>query len=230
MILFLLEHEFHEFTRIMIIVKTTNGDQFINDATVNRVAHNKDTHTVTIHKGTVGTFQYAEHTIEHVEGVIYTNEAQATQWQDEGSLIKKLQGIIDQQKHELGFLNEMVKRLQSDLRHYSSNIIQVINYRKEGDMSDETAKRIRDDAETMKGKGNANIWEYRHPYDKEHEGEEYIEGKVIQTLREEVETLSHSLSELKDEMETMKRRHAIHVTDIYARTLWQRIVNKTIEP
>ena len=29
----------------MIIVKTTNGDEFINDATVNRVAHNRDTHT-----------------------------------------------------------------------------------------------------------------------------------------------------------------------------------------
>jgi polyhydroxyalkanoate synthesis regulator phasin len=107
---------------------------------------------------------------------------------------------------------------------------QVINYRKDGDMSDETAKRIRDDAETMKASGNKNIWELRHPYDKEHEGEEYIEGKVIQTLREEVETLSHSVLELKDEIKTMKRRHAIHITDIYARTLWQRIVNKTVEP
>ena len=118
----------------MIIIKTTNGDEFINDATVNRVAHNRDTHTVTIHKGTVGTFEYAEHTIEHVEGVIYTNEAQAAQWKDEGSLMKQLQDIIYRQKHELEFLGEQVKRLQSDLRHYSSDIIQVINYRKEGEM------------------------------------------------------------------------------------------------
>lgn len=217
----------------MIIIKTSNGDVLVNDQQMKMVEHDHANHVVRLidTSGMIGL--HARHpyaTIEHVEAVIYTNNAQPTEWKDDGSLVKSLQGIIDRQKYDLGFLNEMVKRLQSDLRHYSSNIIQVINYRKEGDMSDETAKRIRDDAETMKNKGNANIWEFRHPYDKEHEGEEYIEGKVIQTLREEVETLSHSLSELKDEMETMKRRHAIHVTDIYARTLWQRIINKTVEP
>lgn len=90
--------------------------------------------------------------------------------------------------------------------------------------------RIRTEAETMKDKGNSNLWEYRHPYNKEHEGEEYTEGKVIQQQNEQIETLSRSVSELKDEMETMRRRHAIHVTDIYARTLWQRILNKTVEP
>lgn len=217
----------------MIIIKTSNGDVLVNDQQMKMVEHDHANHVVRVTdtSGTMGlAMRHPYATIEHVEAVIYTNNAQPTEWKDEGSLVKSLQGIIDRQKYDLGFLNEMVKRLQSDLRHYSSNIIQVINYRKEGEMSDETAKRIRDDAETMKNKGNANIWEYRRPYDKEHEGEEYIEGKVIQTLREEVETLSHSLSELKDEMETMKRRHAIHVTDIYARTLWQRIVNKTVEP
>ena len=217
----------------MIIIKTSNGDVLVNDQQMKMVEHDHANHVVRLIDtgGTMGL--HARHpyaTIEHVEAVIYTNNAQPTEWKDEGSLVKSLQGIIDRQKYDIGFLNEMVKRLQSDLRHYSSNIIQVINYRKEGEMSDETAKRIRDDAETMKNKGNANIWEYRHPYDKEHEGEQYIEGEVIQTLRDEVETLSHSLSELKDEMETMKRRHAIHVTDIYARTLCQRIVNKTVEP
>ena len=217
----------------MIIIKTSNGDVLVNDQQMKMAEHDHANHVVRLidTSGTMGL--HARHpyaTIEHVESVIYTNNAQPTEWKDDGSLVKSLQGIIDRQKYDLGFLNEMIKRLQSDLRHYSSNIIQVINYRKEGDMSDETAKRIRDDAETMKNKGNANIWEYRHPYDKEHEGEEYTEGKVIQQMDEQIETLSHSLSELKDEMETMRRRHAIHVTDIYARTLWQRIVNKTVEP
>lgn len=217
----------------MIIIKTSNGDVLVNDQQMKMVEHDHANHVVRLidTSGTIGL--HARHpyaTIEHVEGIIYTNNAQSTSWKDEGSLVKSLQGIIDRQKYDLGFLNEMIKRLQSDLRHYSSNIIQVINYRKEGEMSDETAKRIRDDAETMKDKGNANLWENRHPYDKEHEGEEYTEGKVIQQQNEQIETLSHSLSELKDEMETMRRRHAIHVTDIYARTLWQRIFNKTVKP
>lgn len=215
----------------MIIIKTTNGDEFINDATVNRVAHNRDTHTVTIHKGTVGTFQYAEHTIEHVEGVIYTNEAQATQWQDEGSLIKKLQGIIDQQKHELGFLNEMVKRLQSDLRHYSSNIIQVINYRKEGEMSAETAKRIRDDAETMKASGNRNIWELCAPYDKEQPNSKSAETALIGELNEQLESSFSNIRQLEEklkEADRMKEAYKQGSERLYERNLWQRIVNEPV--
>lgn len=215
----------------MIIVKTTNGDQFINDETVNRVAHHRDTHTVTIHKGTVGTFQYAEHTIEHVEGVIYINEAQATSWSDEGSLIKKMQDVIDQQKHELGFLNEQVKRLQSDLRHYSSDIIQVINYRKDGEMSDETAKRIRDDAETMKASGNRNIWELRAPYDKEHPDSKTAETALIGELNEQLESSFASIRQLEaklKEAERMKEAYKQGSERLYERNLWQRIVNEPV--
>lgn len=215
----------------MIIIKTTNGDEFINDATVNRVAHNRDTHTVTIHKGTVGTFQYAEHTIEHVECVIYINEAQETQWQDEGSLIKKLQDIIDQQKHELGFLNEQVKRLQSDLRHYSSDIIQVINYRKKGEMSDETAKRIRDDAETMKVSGNMNIWELRTSYEKEQPDSKSAETALIGELNEQLESSLASIRQLEEklkEAERMKEAYRDGSERLYERNLWQRIVNEPV--
>ena len=215
----------------MIIIKTTNGDQFINDATVNRVAHNRNTHTVTIHKGTVGTFEYAEHTIEHVEGVIYTNEAQATSWSDEGSLIKKMQDVIDQQKHELEFLGEMVKRLQSDLRHYSSDIIQVINYRKEGEMSDETAKRIRDDAETMKASGNMNIWELRTSYEKEQPDSKSAETALIGELNEQLESSFSNIRQLEaklKEAERMKEAYRQGSERLYERNLWQRIVNEPV--
>ena len=215
----------------MIIVKTTNGDQFINDATVNRVAHHRDTHTVTIHKGTVGTFEYAEHTIEHVEGVIYTNEAQAAQWKDEGSTIKKMQDIIDKQKHELGFLGEQVKRLQSDLRHYSSDIIQVINYLKEGEMSAETAKRISDYAETIKASGNRNIWELRASYDKEHPDSKSAETALIAELNEQLESSFASIRQLEaklKEAERMKEAYKQGSERLYERNLWQRIVNEPV--
>ena len=195
----------------MIIVKTTNGDQFINETAVSRVEHCKDTHTVNIYKGTVGTFQYAEHTIEHVEGICYSNESQPTNWSDEGSLIKKLQGIIDQQKHELGFLNEMVKRLQSDLRHYSSNIIQVINYRKDGEMSDETA--------------NA-------PYEKEHPDSKTAETALIGELNEQLESSFASIRRIEAQLKEavrMKEAYKRGSEKLYARTLWQRILNKKVE-
>jgi hypothetical protein len=217
----------------MIIIKTSNGDVLVNDQQMKMVEHDHANHVVRVTdtNGTMGlAMRHPYATIEHVEGIIYTNNAQPTEWKDEGSFVKSLQGIIDRQKYDIGFLNDMIKRLQSDLRHYSSNIIQIINYHTKEEMSDDIANRIRTEAETMKDKGNSNLWEYRHPYNKEHEGEEYTEGKVIQQQNEQIETLSRSVSEMKDEMETMRRRHAIHVTDIYARTLWQRILNKTVEP
>lgn len=217
----------------MIIIKTSNGDVLVNDQQMKMVEHDHANHVVRVTdtSGTMGlAMQHPYATIEHVEGIIYTNNAQPTEWKDEGSLVKSLQGIIDRQKYDIGFLSEMIKRFQSDLRYHSSNIIQIINYHTKEEMSDDIAKRIRNEADKMNDKGNANLWEYRHPYDKEHEGEEYTEGKVIQQQDEQIETLSRSVRELKDEMETMIRRHVIHVTDIYARSLWQRILNKTVEP
>jgi len=217
----------------MIIIKTSNGDVLVNEQQMKMVEHDHANHVVRL-TDTSGTMRLAMRhpyvTIERVEGIIYTNNAQPTEWKDEGSLVKSLQGIIDRQKYDLGFWREMIKRLQSDLRHYSSKIIQIINYHTKEEMSNDIANRIRNEVETMKDKGNENLWEYRHPYDKEHEGVEYTERKVIQIQNEQIETLSRSVSELKDEMETMRRRHAIHVTDIYARSLWQRILNKTVEP
>lgn len=215
----------------MIIVKTTNGDQFINDTTVSMVAHHKDTHTVTIHKGTSGTSQYAENTIEHVETVIYTNEAQATQWKDAGSIIKKMQDVIDEQKHELGFLGEMVKHLQSDLRHYSSNIIQVISYRKEGEITEETAKRIRDEAEKMKASGYRNIWELRAPYDKEHPDSKSTETALIAELNEQLENSFANIRQLEEKLQEAVRTKEAYKQDcerLYKRNLWQRIVNEPI--
>lgn len=217
----------------MIIIKTSNGDVLVNDQQMKMVEHDHANHVVRLidTSGTMGTLmRHPYATIEHVEAVIYTNNAQPTEWKDEGSLVKSLQGIIDKQKDDINFQTETIQRLRSDLRLHAGNIIQMVNYRSKEEISDDMAKRIRDEADKINEKGNEDLWQYRHTFNKEHEGKEYIEGKVIQTLREEVETLSHSLSEMKDQMETMRRRHLIHVTDIYARTLWQRILNKTVKP
>ena len=220
----------------MIIIKTSNGDVLVNDQQMKMVEHDHANHVVRVTdtSGTMGlAMRHPYATIEHVEAVIYTNNAQPTEWKDEGSLVKSLQGIIDRQKYDLGFLNEMVKRLQSDLRHYSSNIIQVINYRKEGDMSDETAKRIRDDAETMKGKGNANIWELRAPYEKEHPDSKTAETALIGELNEQLESSFASIRRIEAQLKEavrMKEAYKHGSEKLYARTLWQRIVNKTVEP
>ena len=217
----------------MIIIKTSNGDVLVNDQQMKMVEHDHANHVVRLidASGTMPLrMRHPYATIEHVEEVIYTNEAQPTEWKDEGSLVKSLQDIIDKQKNDLRLLGNMVKLLQDDLRHHSGNIIQVVNYHKEGEMSDDIANRIRNDAEAMKKSSNMKIWDFCAPYEKDKPDSKSAETALIAEQNEQIETLSHALSELKDEMETMRRRHAIHLTDIYARNLWQRIFNKTVTP
>ena len=80
----------------MIIVKTKNGDRFINDKAVTIVAHDREKAVVNAHGDKGLSFH-----IEDVEGIIYTNDAQPVSWKDEGSEIERLQKKLDEQL-ELG--------------------------------------------------------------------------------------------------------------------------------
>ena len=80
----------------MIIVKTKNGDRFINDKAVTMVEHDRVNAVVNAH-GEKGAYYH----IEDVEGIIYTNDAQPVSWKDEGSEIERLQKKLDEQR-ELG--------------------------------------------------------------------------------------------------------------------------------
>jgi hypothetical protein len=77
----------------MIIVKTKNGDRFINDKAVTIVAHDREKAVVNAH-GENGAYYH----IEDVEGIIYTNDAQPTSWKDEGSEIQRLMKSLDEQR------------------------------------------------------------------------------------------------------------------------------------
>ena len=79
----------------MIIVKTKNGDRFINDKAVTMVEHDREKAVVNAH-GDKGLYYH----IEDVEGVIYTNDAQPTSWKDEGSTLAKLdKELSEARKH-----------------------------------------------------------------------------------------------------------------------------------
>ena len=69
----------------MIIVKTKNGDRFINDKAVTMVEHDKEKAVVNAY-GDKGVFFH----IEDVEGIIYNNDAQPMHWKDEVSEIERL--------------------------------------------------------------------------------------------------------------------------------------------
>lgn len=75
----------------MIIVKTKNGDRFINDKAVTLVEHNREKAEVNAY-GDKGVMLG----IKDVEYVIYTNDAQPTSWKDEGSEIQRLNKSLDE--------------------------------------------------------------------------------------------------------------------------------------
>ena len=75
----------------MIIVKTKNGDRFINDKAVTMVEHVRDKAVVNAY-GDKGVWFH----VEDVEGVIYNNDAQPMHWKDEGSEIQRLMKSLDE--------------------------------------------------------------------------------------------------------------------------------------
>ena len=80
----------------MIIVKTKNGDRFINDKAVIMVEHDREKAVVDAYLDKGEVLQ-----VNDVEGVIYTNDAQPTSWTDKGSEIQRLTKLLDEQM-ELG--------------------------------------------------------------------------------------------------------------------------------
>ena len=77
----------------MIIVKTKNGDRFINDKAVAMVEHVRDKAVVNAY-GDKGVWFH----VEDVEGIIYNNDAQPMHWKDEGSEIQRLKKELDEQR------------------------------------------------------------------------------------------------------------------------------------
>ena len=116
----------------MIIVKTNNGDHFVNEAETLQVSHNKDKALVEVWPSRWGNQQQQPqyYIIEHVESVIYTT--QETKWKDEGSeletLKKRLKDIcqlVDQYRKketENILLEDKIARLQEKLRDFGCEL------------------------------------------------------------------------------------------------------------
>ena len=116
----------------MIIVKTNNGDRFINDSETLLVSHIKDKAQVEVcvpvrsEKQT----QPRPYVIEHVESVIYTT--QETKWKDEGleleTLKKRFRDInqlVDKYRKketENIILEDKIARLQEKLRDFGCEL------------------------------------------------------------------------------------------------------------
>jgi hypothetical protein len=73
----------------MIIIKTKNGDHFINEKNITEVVHNKEKETASYY-GSNGAFN----NIEDVECVTFVSDTQALMYEDKGSRIKELEKVL----------------------------------------------------------------------------------------------------------------------------------------
>lgn len=76
----------------MIIIKTNNGDRFINEAETLQVSHVKDKAQVEVWPSRWGNQQQLPqyYIIEHVEQVIYADHPHEVDWVDKGSELERL--------------------------------------------------------------------------------------------------------------------------------------------
>lgn len=122
----------------MIIVKTNNGDRFVNEAETLQVCHNKDKAEVEVWPSRWGNQQQVPQyfVITHVEAVIYTSDAQAIEWKDEGSEVEELKKKLNDRlewscnlrdrymkiEEERDMLQDEVARLRAKLRDFGCEL------------------------------------------------------------------------------------------------------------
>ena len=104
----------------MIIVKTKNGDRFINDKAVTIVEHDREKAVVNAH-GEKGAYYH----IEDVEGIIYTNDAQPTSWKDEGSEIQRLMKSLDEQREWGNKMRDEYLKIEQERDELKARVAQL---------------------------------------------------------------------------------------------------------
>lgn len=101
----------------MIIVKTTNGDRFINEAECLQVNHLRDTATVEVWPARWGENRQQAmpqyYLIQNVEAVIYTTSQK--DWEDKGSELEKLENDASE-------MSKIINRYRSKLRDFGCEL------------------------------------------------------------------------------------------------------------
>lgn len=98
----------------MIIIKTSNGDSFVNEAEMLQVNHLKDKAQVEVWPSRWGNQpqQPQFYVIEKVEKVIYTNKE--TEWTDEGSEIKRLKKALNEELDWGGKMRDEYRKIDNE--------------------------------------------------------------------------------------------------------------------
>ena len=103
----------------MIIIKTKNGDHFINEKAVIMVEHDRENTKVNVHSD---KYLYE---IKDAEGIIYTNDAQPTSWKDEGSEIQRLMKSLDEQRECIYKMRDEYLKIEQERDELKERVAQL---------------------------------------------------------------------------------------------------------
>lgn len=203
----------------MIIIKTSNGDAFVNEAEMQQVEHLRDKRQVKI------TTRVGVRTINDVEAVLYATNV--SQWQDEGSQVAKLHSLVTQLEHERTIRVEAYRQLHDLFESENNDLRQAV-------------KAIEDGVEDWSARFLKDKWErivYRRTQvenlEKNISDQEENTRKIAQEQIEQDNELERQRQQEREEQENLINvlRHQVMDADLMLgrmknRSLWQRIRNK----
>lgn len=131
----------------MIIIKTTNGDVFVNEKPTHIVQHDRQNKTVVIRSPKEGL----NCNIRDVEGIIYTNDAQPISWQDEGSALEKARKDNGEKRAIIQRLQQEKKAVMDDLLHFAYDMEQLVCHY-HAVLPDDVCRQIKEPALKLKSK------------------------------------------------------------------------------
>ena len=131
----------------MIIIKTKKGDVFVNEKETQIVQHDRENEWVVIRSHKEGP----NCVVRDVEGIIYTNEAQPTQWMDEGSEVERLTKNCVKYRVMINKWRKIYDNINNDFFRFIVDMIHVAEHHRE-QLPADVLKAIIDRAEELKPK------------------------------------------------------------------------------
>lgn len=198
----------------MIVIKTANGDRFINEAEVKNVQHNKPACIVTI-RFKDSTFDVAY----GVESMYYTNKAD-TEIRDNGMMLHSAIEDKEYWKEMAKSAEAYVKRLckrRGELEHF---ITSRLENQEPGSYEEQFVEEIRDNQLKRANNSEDELQEYRNfPYFQRVREESHLKGDEVEKQFVQLTKNLQTQTEWADRYKEANER-------IMKRNLWQRIVNK----
>ena len=198
----------------MIVIKTANGDRFINEAEVKNVQHNKSACIVTI-KFKDGTFDVAY----GVESMYYTNKAD-TEIRDNGLMLGGAIEDAEYWKEMCKSAEAYVKRVCERRGELENFIIDYIGTPEVGSYQERFIREMKEARSERANNYEDELRQYRDfPYFRRVREDSKLKGdeaeKQFAKLTKNLQTQTEWADRYKEANERLMKRN-----------LWQRIVNK----